>query len=63
MMILFFIETKGATLEEISRTFDGEDAVEEVKVRALVGEKKQMFENVEKTENVNQSVAQVPVRN
>jgi hypothetical protein len=63
MVILFFIETKGATLEEISRTFDGEDAVEEVKVRALVGEKKQMFENVEKTENVNQSAAQVPVRN
>lgn len=62
-VILFFIETKGATLEEISRTFDGEDAVEEVKVRALVGEKKQMFENVEKTENVNQSAAQVPVRN
>ena len=35
----FFIETKGATLEEISRAFDGEDAVEEVKVRALVGKR------------------------
>jgi hypothetical protein len=43
----FFIETKGATLEEISRTFDGEDAVEEVKVRALVSEKADMVEQVE----------------
>jgi hypothetical protein len=53
-VIFFFIETRGATLEEISRTFDGEDAVEEVKVRALVVEKEQMFENVE---NVNQTQA------
>ena len=37
------METCGATLEEISRMFDGEDAVEEVKVRALVGEKQYMF--------------------
>lgn len=26
----FFIETRGATLEEINRTFDGADAVEEI---------------------------------
>jgi hypothetical protein len=43
----FFIETKGATLEEISRTFDGEDAVEEMKVRALATEKVDMVEQVE----------------
>jgi hypothetical protein len=42
-----FIETKGATLEEISRTFDGEDAVEEMKVRALAIEKADMVEQVE----------------
>ena len=27
----FFIETRGATLEEINKTFDGADAVEEIK--------------------------------
>lgn len=42
-----FIETKGATLEEISRTFDGEDAVEEMEVRALAIEKADMVEQVE----------------
>lgn len=30
----FFIETRGATLEEINRTFDGADAVEEIKQKA-----------------------------
>ena len=30
----FFIETRGATLEEINKTFDGADAVEEIKVKA-----------------------------
>ena len=30
----FFIETRGATLEEISKTFDGADAVEEFKAKA-----------------------------
>ena len=30
----FFIETRGATLEEINRTFDGADAVEEIKAKA-----------------------------
>jgi len=30
----FFIETRGATLEEISKTFDGADAVEQVKMQA-----------------------------
>ena len=30
----FFIETRGATLEEIEKTFDGVDAVEEIKNRA-----------------------------
>jgi hypothetical protein len=47
----FFIETKGATLEEISRTFDGEDAVEEMKVRALATEKVDMVEQVEYLNN------------
>jgi hypothetical protein len=47
----FFIETKGATLEEISRTFDGEDAVEEMKVRALATEKADMVEQVENPDN------------
>ena len=46
-MYFFFIETKGATLKEISRTFDGEDAVEEMKVRALAIEKADMVEQVE----------------
>lgn len=31
----FFIETKGATLEEISRIFDGKEAVENVRGKAL----------------------------
>jgi hypothetical protein len=30
----FFPETRGATLEEISRTLDGADAVEEIKHKA-----------------------------
>lgn len=30
----FFIETRGATLEEISKTFDGADAVEDFKAKA-----------------------------
>ena len=50
-MYFFFIETKGATLEEISRTFDGEDAVEEMKVRALATEKADMVEQVEYLNN------------
>lgn len=53
----FFIETKGATLEEISRTFDGEDAVEEMKVRALATEKADMVEQVENLNNRNTSNA------
>jgi hypothetical protein len=44
------METKGATLEEISRTFDGADAVEEMKVRALAMEKADMVEQVENLE-------------
>jgi len=51
----FFIETKGATLEEISRTFDGEDAVEEMKVRALVSEKANMVEQAENLDNKGQN--------
>lgn len=31
----FFIETKGATLEEISRIFDGQEAVDNIKSKAL----------------------------
>jgi len=43
----FFIETKSATLEEIYCTFNGEDAVKEMKVRALATEKADMVEQVE----------------
>lgn len=42
----FFIETKGSTLEEMSRTFDGSQAVEEVKALAL---EKNVTEHVEET--------------
>ena len=41
----------------MSRTFDGDDAVEEVRVRALVGEKESIIETVE---NVNQTETQMP---
>lgn len=34
-MFSFFIETRGSTLEEISQTFDGAEAVENVKTLAL----------------------------
>lgn len=43
-VFFFFIETKGATLEEISRTFDGDTAVEEVKALAV---EKTAIEHVE----------------
>jgi hypothetical protein len=55
----FFIETKGATLEEISRTFDGEDAVEEMKVRALASEKVDMVEQVENLNNKGRNASNV----
>jgi hypothetical protein len=55
----FFIETKGATLEEISRTFDGEDAVEEMKVRALASEKADMVEQVENLNNKGRNASNV----
>jgi hypothetical protein len=42
----FFIETRGHTLEEIARTFDAEDAVEEVKELALQIEKVEHVEEV-----------------
>lgn len=48
-VFFFFIETKGATLEEISRTFDGQDAVEEVKALAVGKE----IEEREEVEDVN----------
>jgi hypothetical protein len=51
----FFIETKGSTLEEISRTFDGEDAIEEIKVRALVSEKANIAEHVENLDRMGQN--------
>lgn len=44
MVYFFFIETRGATLEEISRTFDGVEAVEELKELAL---EKAKIDNVE----------------
>jgi hypothetical protein len=50
--VFVFSETHRSTLEEISRTFGGGDAVEEIKVRALADEKEQMFETVE---NANQT--------
>ena len=34
VVYFYFIETRGATLEEISKTFDGVDAVEEFKAKA-----------------------------
>lgn len=46
----FFVETRGATLEEIARTFDGEMAVEEIKEKALQIEK---IEHVEEITNVS----------
>jgi hypothetical protein len=55
----FFIETKGATLEEISRTFDGEDAVVEMKVRALATEKADMVEQVENLDNRRHNVSNI----
>jgi hypothetical protein len=55
----FFIETKGATLEEISRTFDGDDAVEEMKVRALAIEKADMVEQVEYLNNKGRNTSNV----
>jgi hypothetical protein len=55
----FFIETKGATLEEISRTFDGEDAVEEMKVRALATEKADMVEQVENLDNRRRNISSI----
>lgn len=50
-VFFFFIETKGATLEEISRTFDGDDAVEEMKVRALAAEKEDIVVQTERLDN------------
>jgi MFS family permease len=47
-----FIETKGATLEEISRTFDGEDAVEEVKALAV---EKKVADQADEVEDVQVS--------
>lgn len=58
-MYFFFIETKGATLEEISRTFDGEDAVEEMKVRALATEKADMVEQVENPDNRRRNFSRI----
>jgi hypothetical protein len=39
----FFIKTRRATLEEIACTFDGEEAVEEIKQMALEKEKLSML--------------------
>jgi hypothetical protein len=63
----FFIETKGATLEEINKTFDGADAVEEFKQRTVETEGvqdirqfsvsgKPDMENVTHVEEVSQEV-------
>jgi hypothetical protein len=61
-VFFFFIETKGATLEEISRTFDGEDAVEEMKVRALAAEKEDIVEQVERLDNQNTTINDIEGR-
>jgi hypothetical protein len=48
VVYFFFIETKGATLEEIARTFDGEEAIVEIQEKAL------KLEEVEHVEEVRQ---------
>ncbi|KAJ9631893.1 hypothetical protein H2203_000293 [Taxawa tesnikishii (nom. ined.)] len=52
IVYFFFIETKGATLEEIVRTFDGDEAIEELREVALGSQKTQRTEGVGKGEHV-----------
>ena len=59
-VIFFFIETRGATLEEISRTFDGAEAVDEVKELALEVEKVEQFEDHKGTGGVQHVEEQNP---
>lgn len=53
VVYFFFVETRGATLEEIARTFDGETAVEDIKEKALEIEKIEHIEQIEHAEASN----------
>lgn len=55
-MFFFFIETRGATLEEIAKTFDGAEAVEEIKELALEKQKIEHVENVTREEDTAEQV-------
>ena len=47
VIYFFFIETRGATLEEISRTFDGVEVIDELKAKALEVKQVDVVEHVE----------------
>jgi len=55
-VFFFFIETRGATLEEIAKTFDGAEAVEEIKELALEKQKIEHVENVTREEDTAEQV-------
>lgn len=59
VFFFFFIETKGATLEEISRTFDGEQAIEEVKALAI---EKEAVEHMEEITGIEERERETLVR-
>lgn len=50
MVYFFFTETRGATLEEISRLFDGKDAAEALRVAAAERSEKVMVAQIEDTQ-------------
>lgn len=52
LIVVSLPETKGATLEEIVRTFDGDEAIEELREVALGSQKTQRTEGVGKGEHV-----------
>lgn len=47
VIYFYFIETRGATLEEISRTFDGVEVIDELKAKALEVKQVEVMEHVE----------------